>query len=1540
MNYSQKSKEELIAELEFILQKHSSLEEKMDIESQTAENEKLILEKLVNISEEFIHFSGDTPDYQKILQTLIDVSGAQYAVLNVFDENGLDFTTVAFLGINDNIKKGMSFLGFDMTKKRWKHDPIRAERIKDKTITRFNSLSDISGNILAKGVVSILEKTFNLGEVFVIKTVKDNCVLGDFTLLFNRDKTIINENFVELFAHQVGMFLDRNKTTNFLKVSEAKHSSMISNISDVIGIINLDGIITYVSPNVEKWFGWNPNEIIGIHSTTKIHPDDAIFFQSAFDILIKLKTKTNTQEIRLTCKNGEYKFVEFTVTNLIHDPTINGLLVNFHDISERKQSELKREQQFLYTKALNEIAEVIINNDNSEILLESANRIVGQTLKVDRSLIYDVSFERNNIIGLCEWLRFDSSEISATKDEYSLDLFKQPFSEIRKTKRHIESQFNLINKHFIKDGSGVLLHEKFNIKSLIWYPFSFHNDGFYVFTINQILNQRFWTSDEISFLESVAKQVSLALMKIKILEERQQAEDEMRKIGLHYKAIIEKAPDGIALIDINGNFKFISPAAKKIFGYETTDDINYNPSEGTHPDDLNMVLSNLTKLIEDPSYTPTIKYRFLNKKGSWKWIESTFTNLYSDPNVNAIVINFRDISERKDTEDILQEIIEKNPLSIQIVDKEGHTIKVNTAHTKLFGATPPPEFSIFDDLQAQGEALRNLIIRAKNGEVVHLPDVFYNTKNISDDLPDIPLWIRAIIFPLNPNDGKPEQFVLMHENITERKLAEEALQSKTSLLEAQINAIIEAILVVDENMKIVLVNQKLVSMFNIPSHVLNEDNDSKLLEHVVNLTKNPEQFISKVKYLYNHPDETSNDEIEFSNGMILDRYSAPVLGLGGKNYGRIWTFRDITERKHAEEELRKKEEKYRQLFENITTGFALHEIILNEKGVPYDYRFLEINPTFEQLTGLKAKDLIGKRALEVLPNTESYWIETYGKVALTGEPIIFENYSVELNRYYQVNSYAPEKGKFATIFLDITARKQAEEELIKAKEKAEESEKQFRILYENSPLGTYIALPDGKIISVNKTALKMLGSPSEEFTKQINILQFPPLIENGYAEKFLECVQMGKIISMSLLYKSKWGKQNYLSSYIVPLINSNGQVDKVYTIMEDITEQKRAEDELILAKEKAEESDRLKSAFLANMSHEIRTPMNGILGFAELLKEPRLSGAEQQDYIGIIEKSGHRMLNIINDIINISKVESGQMEVTISDTNINEQIDFIYYFFKPEADQKGVELINNKANYCPELTIKTDREKLYAILTNLVKNAMKFTHQGYIEFGYKIVENFIQFYVQDTGLGIREAQKEIIFERFRQGNDSLSRDYEGAGLGLSISKAYVEMLGGNIWVESIEGNGASFFFTIPFQNDKKKVSMLDSDQSETKSNQIINLSILIAEDDETSERLIKIAIKDIYKKIIVVKTGSDAVNTCRNTEDIDLVLMDIKMPDMDGYEATRQIRLFNQKVVIIAQTAFALTGDREKALEAGCNDYISKPIKKDKIIEAINKYFS
>ena len=653
---------------------------------------------------------------------------------------------------------------------------------------------------------------------------------------------------------------------------------------------------------------------------------------------------------------------------------------------------------------------------------------------------------------------------------------------------------------------------------------------------------------------------------------------------------------------------------------------------------------------------------------------------------------------------------------------------------------------------------------------------------------------------------------------------------------------------------------------------------------------------------------------------------------------------DITERKQAEKELIESEAKFHSIFDQSSVGLLM---------VGLEKRILSCNSAFCNFLGYSEEELIGKTITDVTHpedvelgmkelkliaenKRESYTTE---KRHLTKEgKIVWGEVSICLVR--DINN---KPLYFLPIIQNITKRKKADLEI-------QASEAKFRSVFEHSVVGKSMTTLDGKM-KVNNAFCQIIGYTEYELLQlKWHEITYEDDLENDI--KIFNAIISGEKTT------ARWEKRlihkngNIIWIDISTVLQRDNAGTPLYfiTVVNDITERKMAENDLIKAKEKAEESDRLKSAFLANMSHEIRTPMNGILGFIWLLKQPKLSGKEQNEYISMIEKSGIRMLNIINDIISISKVESGQMEISITETNINEQTAFIYNFFKPETEQKNLlfsyvnDLSFEKAN------IKTDSELLYAILTNLVKNAIKFTNKGAIEFGYQKKGDFLEFYVKDSGIGIRQEHKELIFERFRQGSELLTRNYEGAGLGLSISKAYVEKLGGKIWVESesdsslnLPGkNGARtvFCFTIPYiAVENVKEDNKDIELSAIEIDHFKNLKILIADDDEISQKLITIVVKPFCKEILKVKTGTEAVTVCNNNPDIDVVLLDIKMPELDGYEATKQIREFNKDVIIVAQTAFGLTGDRDKAMDAGCNDYILKPIDQHLLISLINKHF-
>ncbi len=390
----------------------------------------------------------------------------------------------------------------------------------------------------------------------------------------------------------------------------------------------------------------------------------------------------------------------------------------------------------------------------------------------------------------------------------------------------------------------------------------------------------------------------------------------------------------------------------------------------------------------------------------------------------------------------------------------------------------------------------------------------------------------------------------------------------------------------------------------------------------------------------------------------------------------------------------------------------------------------------------------------------------------------------------------------------------------------------------------------------------------------------------------------------------------------------------------DISENKKIRQDLLLAKEKAEESDRLKSAFLANISHEIRTPMNGILGFADLLQEPDLTGDQQKRFIDIIGKSAARMLNIINNLIDISRIDTHQVSVHFNPINVHNILDYMQKLFLPDARQKGLEFICTLPPENNQLMLETDKEKLFAILTNLIKNAIKYTNTGFVETGYMIKGENIVFFAKDSGIGIPKDRQEAIFDRFVQADIEDKDAREGAGLGLSISKSYAALLGGSLTVASEEGKGSEFRLSLPLhQNTTSSAADKKPPLGQSRTGSAVkDMVVMIADDEEVSDYYLTEILKKECKTLLHASTGMAAVELLKNHPETHVILLDIKMPSLSGLEAAATIRKFNRDVIIIAQTAYAQPGDREKALEAGCNEYLTKPLRKQTLLLLLAEY--
>jgi len=499
------------------------------------------------------------------------------------------------------------------------------------------------------------------------------------------------------------------------------------------------------------------------------------------------------------------------------------------------------------------------------------------------------------------------------------------------------------------------------------------------------------------------------------------------------------------------------------------------------------------------------------------------------------------------------------------------------------------------------------------------------------------------------------------------------------------------------------------------------------------------------------------------------------------------------------------------------------------------------------------------------------------------------------------------------------------------------SAEQIRLLslaMQQSTSMVLICNSEAKIEYVNPAFCNMTGYSQAEVIGQTTQLFYSGEHPAEFYEQIRATILGGRHWSGEFKDRKKNGEIYWVNAGIYPLLNEAGEITHLVLITEDITTKRKMVEELIEAKEKAEASNKLKTAFMNNISHEIRTPLNAIQGFAPLIIDPMLDLAEKQELIKILNASSQRLIQTITDYVDISLITSSTIEVFKYDFQLEGLLREVREQFQARCDEKKINLIFDVSENLRSSVIHSDQGMLLKILGHLLDNAIKFTSKGAVTLGVSNTNDICTFFVSDTGTGISKEAYSMIFKSFVQEDSSNTRAYEGSGLGLSIVNGLVTLLGGSVVVASEKGIGSTFSFTVAGKIRLSKPISISSPAANAEKN--TRPLILIAEDEDSNYRLMEIILKSSYK-VLRAENGLEAVNLCRSTPGIQLVLMDIKMPVMNGYEATRQIRQFDRDICIIAQTAYGLIGDREKAVEAGCNDYIIKPIAKDKLLTLLQE---
>jgi PAS domain S-box-containing protein len=760
-----------------------------------------------------------------------------------------------------------------------------------------------------------------------------------------------------------------------------------------------------------------------------------------------------------------------------------------------------------------------------------------------------------------------------------------------------------------------------------------------------------------------------------------------------------------------------------------------------------------------------------------------------------IIGTIRDITEHKLAEEALQESEMKyrelvdNSQDAIVIYVDGKIVFVNNECIRLFGASGAQELigkSVMDFVHPDSRAIVIERMGIAKKERTVLPSI--DEKYICVDGSELDVEVKAM--PIMIKDKPAMQLIIR--DITARKKAEEALIESWQQLLNIIDFLPDATFVIDNDDKVIAWNKAIEEMTGVQKqdmigkgdHIyaipfygikrnlfldLIDNNNEELDTHYSNIVRNGNSLHAEI----------FASALNEGKGAYISVLVAPLFNSKGERKGSIESIRDITERKQAEKVMVKLEKAI------YTSGEAI--FLTDREGI-----FTFVNPAFTSLYGFTSDEILGKVTPRIIKSGvldksiyENFWLTLLNGDEVRGELINKKKDGTLIQIDESITPIIDEDKKiigFIGIQRDITERKQAEEKLRLLSDAMEAAIDGLAILND-----------DQQFIFMNKSYAEIHGydNPNELIG-----LSWQMFYETEELIRFVQ--EINPEIRKNGHYQGRTrGKKKDGSIFFQDLTLNTLKNGRIVCTIRDISKLVNTEQELITAKEKAEESDRLKTAFLNNISHEIRTPFNGILGFLSILQDNELTGSERDEFTNIINQSADRLMNTINDLVEISQIQAGQLKITSQETNITELTEELINRFNKEIEEPGLQfIIHNKLS--PSIaSIETDSSKLMTILSNLIGNAIKFTKSGSIELAISLKGDFFEFSVKDTGVGIAKSKQPFIFERFNQVDSSVTRQYEGLGLGLSITKSYVEVLGGRIWLESEEGEGTAFYFTIP-----------------------------------------------------------------------------------------------------------------------------------------------
>ncbi len=1023
--------------------------------------------------------------------------------------------------------------------------------------------------------------------------------------------------------------------------------------------------------------------------------------------------------------------------------------------------------------------------------------------------------------------------------------------------------------------------------------------------------------------------------------------------------------DGFVILDENSNYLFVNHVAASL--------LRKNDDELIGKNIWNEFPEKEGDIFYD-KYQEALKTKkpisFENYFAPWnRWFENRII-----PSNNTMLIFFHEITEKKETENKIKEaynIINKSSsVAILCENKWDFPIVFASENSeKLFGYTSEEllngqikiyELTHPEDLKFISDYFFNLL--KSNNEIESKPKAF----RIITKTGEIK-WIETSIDIIKNSKNIITHVQGIAEDITERKTTEDLFFKSNQRLQDQFNNTPLASIIWDLDFKVLEWNNSAQRIFG---YSLEEAKGKHAKELIV--PPNVEVIIDEIWHnllAQKSGNRSKNENITKSGKMIIcDWYNVTLKDADGNVIGVASLADDITDRNNSKLLLEKSEKKYRDIFEK-----SIDPVLIIKDGC-----FVDCNRSTLKMFGYASKDLlVNNHPSNISPDFQPDGTESFLKAEQMMKIVMVEG--SHRFRWWH-------KHKDGHVFpAEVTLTKIEEDDNkstihavvknISERVKKEEIEnivynisKAALISEDFNEFGYFIKDELHKIINTNNFYIALYNEENNTFYTPVVVDEMDDITEfsaentlTGYVLKtkkpllftkdshpeLKESEQIKLIgvdseiwLGVPLKSQNKVFGVIVVQSYTNKKAYNKNDVQLLQFVADQISSailRKNIDVELKKALVKAQESDRLKSAFLANMSHEIRTPMNGIIGFSELFLNPDLSYSERKEYAKIVINSSKQLLTIVNDILDISKIEAGVVQLNYENVAINEMLNDLLVFYTPIANEKSLKLTCVKGLDNGNSIIKIDKTKLNQVLTNLLSNAFKFTDTGGIEFGYELIENTLRFYVKDSGPGIDEKLHNKIFDRFMQADVNFEKQNKGTGLGLAISKKFIELFQGEIWLTS-NNLGTTVYFTIPYVKVNAPIinSVIEKKPVIKEKNK--NITILVAEDEVYNLLYINELFSKTTYKIIEANNGKEALEMVQSNPEIDLVLMDIKMPVMNGKEAMKEIKKFRPDLPIIALSAFAMESDKEIALSTGFDSYLSKPLDKKLLFDLIYKY--